>query len=85
MNFSFRYNHFLPNSPSEGLRTSEDGDVISMFSLLSKVLGNSSTSQDSRFDIYNTTQFLVLIILPIILQQLVYSIWGCMLFKFLVF
>ena len=48
--FHFRYNHFLPSSQSEGLRISQDGDVVSMFSLLSKVLGNSSTSQDSRSD-----------------------------------
>ena len=45
----FRYNHFLPNSHSEGIRVSQDGDMVSMFNLLSKVLGNSSTPQDSRF------------------------------------
>lgn len=45
----FRYNHFLPNSQSEGIRASHDGDVVSMFALLCKVLGNSSTPQDSRF------------------------------------
>lgn len=43
-----RYNHFLPNSQSEGIRVSPDGDMVSMFSLLSNVLRNSSTSQDSR-------------------------------------
>lgn len=43
-----RYNHFLPNSQSEGIRVSPDGDMVSMFTLLSKVLRNSSTPQDSR-------------------------------------
>lgn len=51
----FRYNHFLPNSQSEGIRVSPDGDMVSMFSLLSNVLRNSSTSQDSRFALKHIT------------------------------